>query len=68
MTKVKEKLQEAWKAVLAFLIPALFGVAVGVFDALSDWLATQNGTWVLIAIGVVDAVAVWFKANKPPVA
>jgi hypothetical protein len=58
-----QKVREAWKAVVAFAVPALIGVAAGVFDALGDWLATQSGVWVGVAVGAVSAISVWLKSN-----
>lgn len=65
MTTVKNKITEAWKAVVALAIPILFGAAASIVEGFGEWVSTQSGLWVGIALGLIEAVAVWLKRNAP---
>lgn len=60
-----QKVKEAWKAVVALLVPIAFGAAVEMVDALGEWATSQSAVWSGVAVGVLTSVGVWLKANAP---
>lgn len=61
-----QKVKEAWKAVVALAVPVLFGAAATIFSGFGEWLGTQDGIWVGVLVGAVNAIAVWLKRNAQP--
>jgi hypothetical protein len=58
-----EFIRSSWKAVVALAVPVLLGAAATILDGFGEWLTTQEGVYVGIAVGIINAVAVWLKGN-----
>lgn len=65
-SKVKVKVAEGWKAVVALALPILLGALAQIIDGLGDWVLEQGFTWGGIAVGVLTSISVWLKKNRPP--
>lgn len=68
MSKVGQKIREAWKAVVAVLIPLAWYAAGQVVDTLGAWAQGEGAPWSAVIVALLTGAGVWLKANQPPAA
>lgn len=61
--KIKQKITEGWKAVVALAVPILLTALAQIFDGIGDWVVDQGFTWGGVIVGILTSASVWLKSN-----